>query len=749
MTTRRLIQRYLFLIFSWAFAAAALAQTPTDGDDEGVLPEDSTQMQVGLVDTQIQLITRTYGDSIVLRWAAEDYATWRYLSRVGVDVLRYEVGQMDADTVAHGLRPFTLEQFRQSYPLTDSLAWMAASMLYDKNSTHTTNAKIPGGTLGSYYEIWQEQQMRFAFAVLASEWRRDLADALAMRTVDCGVKHGHTYEYMVRPSEVDTTGHFIIRTAYLRELKNERYTPEPLTTQLHDSLIAEKTVQLWWNRRQFSSYDIERRPVSAHGGKGTTEWQIANDKPFIDMTPNEQGAADSVYTFVDHVPQNGIYEYRLRAHDAFGDLTTPSPIISVNVRDMTPPTAPDITLIVIDRRDDTDLSKGVFATFHFRKDTLEADYVGFYPVYFHEKNTSGQWQRLTDRMLTPADTTCTIDVTGLSTGIVCTAALDTAGNMSFSIAKMLRIEDMKAPEVPTNLKAETDAEAGTITLTWDAPTDEDISSYEVAFANDSTHRFLLVSDERVQECRFVDTVDVTTNQKYIYYKVRAIDYSSNVGDYTPVLRVVRPTLLPPAVAHIDSAWTDDRGVHTVWVVSNEHFAARHCVWRKLEKARDWTLLRVCDADSVTAAGSLLRIDDLPPYNREQRYLYAVESFSYSNISSGMSLALSMAWQGDALFSFPIRLMGEYMEKENETRLVWEVDGVPPYPGEWYYCVYRQGPKDSRPRFLITTEADEQTHSDNLLRPDERATYFVKVKYKDGRESLPSNTISVSRLKIEK
>ena len=76
--------------------------------------EDSTQLQVGIVDTKIHLLSRTYGDSIVLRWAPEDYATWRYVNRVGMDVLRYsEEHPFEADTLASRLRPLTLEQFRQ------------------------------------------------------------------------------------------------------------------------------------------------------------------------------------------------------------------------------------------------------------------------------------------------------------------------------------------------------------------------------------------------------------------------------------------------------------------------------------------------------------------------------------------------------------------------------------------------------------------------------------------------------------
>ena len=65
-------------------ATTAQAQSVTDDlpigtvfNDSLEVVEDSTQLQVGIVDTKIHLLSRTYGDSIVLRWAPEDYATWR------------------------------------------------------------------------------------------------------------------------------------------------------------------------------------------------------------------------------------------------------------------------------------------------------------------------------------------------------------------------------------------------------------------------------------------------------------------------------------------------------------------------------------------------------------------------------------------------------------------------------------------------------------------------------------------------
>ena len=750
-----ILQRYLFLLILLA-SAPLIAQEeqeviPADlpegtvFTDDSLAVEDSTQMQVGIVDTKIHLLSRTYGDSIVLRWAPEDYATWRYVNRVGMDVLRYsEDRPFDADTLAHRLRPFTLEQFRRRYPTTDSLAMMAAGLLYDENRTRPTATKNPPGTLGSLYEIYQEQQMRYAFALLTTEWRRDLAEALAMRLVDKTAKRGKTYEYIVRPSEIDTTGQIIIRTGHIPELKNERYKPEAFTTTLTDSTIAENSVQLTWNRKKYSTFEIERRWVGAKGKTSSTEeWQRVNDKPYIDMSPNEQGLPDTLYTMTDQVPQVGLYDYRLLAHDAFGDLTEPTKPFRVWVRDITPPSPPAITLITIDRRDSTDLSKGVFATFHLRKDTMEADYTGWHLVYYHEKDTEKQWRRLSPQQ-TPADSLLTLDVTGISTGMVAVAASDTANNTSYSIATMLRLEDLKAPGVPRNLRAQGNPLQGTITLDWDAPDDLDIDYYEVAYANDSTHRWVLATEQKLQDTRFVDTIDVTANQKYIYYKVRAIDYSTNEGFYSPVLQVIRPTLIPPVVAHIDSSWVDADGIHMRWITSAEHFVSHHLVWRRLHTDKEWTLLAVCNADSLADYDYELMLHDKPEYSREARYDYAIETISYSGVSSEKSLAYSVRWEGDAVFALPLKLYGEYLEDKQETRLVWEMPQQPPYKGRWYFCIFRQGPDDKAPTFLISAAKDDRIFNDRLLDPGQQASYFIRVKYADGRQSEDSNTVTVER-----
>ena len=244
--------------------------------------------------------------------------------------------------------------------------------------------------------------------------------------------------------------------------------------------------------------------------------------------------------------------------------------------------------------------------------------------------------------------------------------------------------------------------------------------------------------------RFVDTVDVTANQKYIYYKVRAIDYSTNEGFYSPVLQVIRPSLMPPAVAHIDSTWVDDDGIHMRWITSAEHFVSHHLVWRRLHTDKEWTLLRVCNADSLADYDYELTLLDKPEYTREARYDYAIESVNYSGVSSEKSLAYSVRWEGDAVFALPLKLYGEYLSDKEETRLVWEMPQQPPYKGRWYFCIFRQGPDDDAPRFLISAAKEDRAFSDHLLEPGQQASYFIRVKYADGRQSEDSNTVTVKR-----
>lgn len=691
--------------------------------------------------SQIHMLARAYGDSIVLRWAAEDYVSQRYLNRVGVNIYRYDLtDDYKCDTIVYQKKPLSLDEWRAAYPnQNDTLAYTAMSLLYgDTKMTANQTRNFPG-SIGSLMEYYDDQQTHLAFAILLSEWRRDLADGLAMRALDTNVKKGHRYEYILQPAVRDTTMTIIFDAGHISGIVNEKYTPQKFDVEVGDSIVGPYTVRLWWENRKHSSYEIERREVN---GKKKGEWVRVNNKPVMMMPSETYGSDQWDCSYLDIVPKVGEYEYRIFAHDAFGDLTESSPVHRVEVKDLSAVVAPDITLIEIDRQDPNDLTKKVLATIHFHKETMEDDYTGFMPMYYSERITGKQWRSLLKQPLQPTDTICTVDVTGLTTGMIVVCAYDEAGNMSYSLPRMIRIRDLKAPDAPKNFKSEIiDNDLGLVRLSWETDED-DIEYFELAYANDTTHQFMLRSQGKLMAHSFVDTLAVDVNQKYIYYKVRAIDYSTNEGDYTPVLQVLRPSILPPSQAHLDSTWVSPEAVNMRWVCANEAQMKSHRLLRRQENQQKWETVKSWTAEEVKLQNNEIMVSDAPAFDRETRYQYAIESEAV-NGKTAMSLIYSVRFAGKAVFDWPIKLFGEYNKDAKETRLVWECDDNLPFKGQWYFCIWRKGARDERPKFLLSAKKEDRMFTDKLLRPGEQAEYYIFIQYRDGRKSRASNVVKVS------
>lgn len=688
----------------------------------------------------ISLLTRSYGDSVVLRWLAPDYVGWRYLNSVGVTILRQSDDGSETVTLVEALKPTPLEQALSLYPETDSLARMGISMVYNQKKPDLISQKDPTGSAATMFGLYEDQQMQFGFAGLVAEWRADVASHMGLRFVDKTAVQGKKYQYIVMPAETDTTGHVLLTPA-IAEVENTPYRPEPFDITLSDTVIPATTVMLAWPVTKYGSFEIERRQtVSATGSTINSSWQSINAHPYVAMM--EMDSSDTCL-YIDEAPGQGTYEYRILAHDVFGDLTEPSKPHTVTVPDLVPPSPADITGIFLNRKQENALSQPeIQADIHIRKDIIEEDLVGYMPFYRHSRITKGEWWQLLKDRVQPSDTIFTVDVSSLSTGDICIGAYDKAGNVSYSIERLIRIDDIYPPHIPDGLKAETDAENGTITLRWNAVKDLDLNYYEVSFANDSTHSFMMRKGGQVTDTCFIDTMFMEANQKYIYYKVRAVDETGNESQPSQMLQVMRPSNVPPITAHIDSAYTDENGVYMRWVCSDEKQVSRHHVLRRLETEEEWTVLRVCDADSVKAAGDYIEIIDVPPVNAQHEYCYAIESFNTSGISSGPSMQYMTLYRGQLHFDCKLKLLGSYDVTSGETRLVWEVGQQPPYPDDWYFCIYRKEPGKSSPTFFMSADKEELVHIDYVLQPGEQTEYYIYITYPDGRRSQPSNTVTI-------
>ncbi len=734
----------------WALAVPVQAQTYAEYPDSvrlDMLRNDSLLALADsveaipyhpLVRSRINLAARAYGDSIVLRWAPEDYVSWKYLNQTGYNLIR--IGESGLDTLFYARKPLSKEQMLAKYPQSDSIAVMATEMMYSNKRMKYNQTRNMPGSIGAMVEMSEEQNMMFGFAVLFSEWRRDLANDMAMRFVDTNVKKGETYQYILHPTIHPEDSSIIFQPGFIEEIENTKYKPEPFDVQIRDSIVSFYQIDLFWEQGPYSSFEVERRgPSKQEEGLDGMAWERINENPFVpfqkDMPFQEETSLG------DQVKAPGYYEYRIFAHDMFGDLTEASPVHRVKMGDLDPPIPPVVTFINIDRPDEDDPTVNVTAEVHFRKDSLEDDLTGFLPLYYNKQITGEEWKPLMKEPLQRTDTMTVIDVTGLRSGMMVIAAYDTAHNVSYSMPVMLRVEDMRGPAAPSNFFA-FPHEDGRVELHWTAPDDIDIDYYQVVYANDTTHPWLFRNDEGIRDTMYVDSLALDVNQRYIYYKVRAIDFSTNEGDWTDILQVERPTMLKPTVAHLDSAWVDPKGIHMDWITGTDQQMAYHKVFRWKENEKERTLLAICDADSVKALNNVLHIDDTPPYDRKNKYYYAIESFNNSAISSDLSLAYMNYYEGPLVIDIKMTLEGTYDRDSHQTRIAWDLGEVPDY-GPWYICIFRKPQGETNFQFHTSVAAEDRSYSDVLLQKGESAQYYILVQYEDGRRSKNSNVVTIT------
>lgn len=680
----------------------------------------------------ITLTGRAYGDSIVLRWAVPDFPTWSFLTRRGITVLRvsnFETSY-EPDTIATNIKPLTLEQFKAKYPnQADSLAYIAMGSLYGDGDLKPEQTNYEPGTIGAFTELEQDQNMRIMSAFLVSEWRQDLADALALRFVDRNVKKGETYAYIVMPTVPDNVNKFFISPGHFT-VKNEKFKPEPYNIELKDSITEHGKVLLTWNDTIHGSFEIFRRDA------GKKDWLKINQAPYLPPLKFDLDVQDAI--FENTVAELGTYEYAVAAHDAFGDLTQMCKPVKVKFRDTRPPRGPIITKIIIDRPVEGDPSAEIYADIYFYKDTIEDDFVRFVPLYYNERDSLKEWRLLSKKYIAPTDTMVRIDVTKVSTGMMTIAAVDTAENMGYAMPQLLRVEDLKPPKAPQNLRAMTELD-GTILLSWELDDDLDVYYYDVFFANDTTHSFMRVNTDMIKSKSYMDTVSIDANQRYIYYAVRAVDYARNHSDFSDTLQVLRPNPYPPTVAHLDSAWVDDHSINIRWIAGGDEMIKNHHVYRRKQGQSTWEIIATLDGDSIAANGHKIEIHDTPEIDRYNRYEYAVETFTFWNVSSGLTPIYYARMRGQDMIDVDIKLFATYDKKSEEVRLAWEVGKVP-VDAPYFFCIYRKSANDNSYTFVTDAPSHIRSFSDARTRPGETAEYYVSIRFDDGRGGSMSNVV---------
>lgn len=684
---------------------------------------------------KMHVLARPKGDKVLLRWAPSEFAPWYFANRNGYKILRVDYdNESRIDTLVSDLRPMPLEEMKVKFEASDSLAGAAAQMLYGRG-TGVSDAVGESGSDG-IMKVYDEQQTRFAYAMLLSEIRPDLAKAMALMYEDNTARKGGNYMYLVTvnaPDSILPVDHFPV------DIKNVKQKPEEFKPELKDSIgeFGNSVVLTWPMDRRFSTFDIECR---YNGG----EWQKLNKRPFLTLiTFENEEDAENHYEHKDL--KMGKYEYRVCGYDAFGDKSEYCDVLEVELKDIVGPGAPMIRIFKLENTPDST----VYANVYWKKSVFEPDFVG-YDVYIYNSMVDSLWVKINgDRQIAPTDTVFRFKMPHVSTTLVTVAAVDTAGNYSPSEPQQIHISDLVPPTPPKNLKAVV-SPGGSVMITWSPSPEKDTYKYQLYSSNSLAEPFIGMANKLVSDTVVFDTIAVKgTNQRFKFYRVRAFDHSGNESDFSEVLRVTRKNYKRPESPRIDSLKVTDDHVYMTWFPSPEDDIERYFVYRRERGEEISTLIKTVAWDSLE--NNRIVVVDVPEPDTRKRYQYYVESVNTTGVGSLPSQEVSVTFTGSMILPVKISLNAVYRNDSKRIDLAWDMYGLTDkmITNGAYLCLYRMIDGEEFFRSIESMKTGTMTTYDRRVPAGKTVEYKMRVMSRDGKHSLYSNTVKLTVPEPEK
>ena len=709
--------------------------------------EEFQQSQMSEADTNVEedyysgnpmydftVVARSYGDSIVLRWAPHNAGIWLLANHYGWNIYREKTESelSEDDTVftiklnPEPIRPLSLEEMKQKYDSTHIYVGAAAQALYGPSYF---NPKEADGMENYIFRRDQEQTQRQAMALLAAEGHPDAADALGLRFVDKNVKKGEFYTYIIEcliPEDVAPVSSQVFDIACQPFVRNDLQ----LVPEIHFVQNTPYTAFIFWGKNQLSGYYVER---SEDNGRN---WTPLNDAPIYghDPTPEDfEVFGEEVGNFmvghvgfIDSLEVNKKYVYRVRAFDAFGDYAPFRKSETFEMEDLIPPTIPILDFIIPE--------DNKTCTLNWYMDKEDEDLKGF--VVTFSNDPSGPWDRVTDVLPTKTRQWVDKNAHDRSRGYYRIFALDNSGNVSYSLSQCNNIEDDMPPSPPQGLAGVVDT-SGLVLLQWRANPERDIFGYRVFFANQMDHDFIQRTSQRTEDTLFIDSVERNTLTKYIYYYVVAEDNSHNFSKPSDTLAVPIPDIIPPGVAVLKDYTQTDESVTFTWIQSTSNDVAYYYIYRKKDNEKQWKHVRIITPDQLDSNAYIVFTDYPEPSS--VNYNYCIEVFDRGRLSSGKTGQTTVRFRGAATVEIPLTLKASLNKAKTCTKLefTYEYESKNDYYGVIYKSV------NDEPAYACASfKRGETSYLDCNVKPDQKITYHIQMFLGKGKRSQKSQTATV-------
>lgn len=606
---------------------------------------------------KIQLKGIFTGDSVILRWAPDTPEGWIIGMKNGYMVERLEIDKNHEPVskwktlTSQPLKPFSIKKWKSIFKkdTSDIYGMMAAESLYGKYQGR--GQEIKPKSAGEIILEAQDFEERFLICLISADLSALGAKGMAWRWCDKTAKKGKIYIYNVYCQQKDIN-EVSLESSAVEINTAKSYNPVPIITKFEEK---ERQVDILLDReyhqKLFTAFYFEK---SIDGGK---TFMKMNRAPYFNPLADQNGIGNKDYiVFVDTLQQN--YQpalYRVRAVSPFAILSPYSDTIKAMGRDKTPPPAPDSIKAKM-------LKNGTMEIKWIINKPVD-DLNGF--LIGRSKKPYKNFDLLFDDPL-PADTRYFIDKNPntLSPNYYSLFTIDTAGNASMAKAVYGEYVDSIPPNPPLGLQGSIDSN-GIVSLKWNMGQEEDLLGYHVYFANDSTHYWNNVSNNVVQDTVFSDSITLRSLTEKIYYRITALDYNYNVSDFSGILELKKPDLIPPAAPILVKWKNTENSIKLIYHKSHSEDVEYYKLLRK-NKTGIWDTIHTYYANNIP---DTLFDNKLRPYTY---YNYALIAVDDAGNESGIAYVLTVKTKAvmpkGKILSFDIK------NDEKNVRISWEYKG---------------------------------------------------------------------------
>ena len=669
---------------------------------------------------KVEVIAKTYLDSIVVRWAPNQARVWQYGNRYGYVIERATLAKGDQYTLTNPptvtltpdpIKPRPLSEW-EPIAMQDKYAAIAAQAIYGESFEIVD----PSNSMASFVNRAKETENRFSFSLFAADQSVAAAQLHGLRFVDRNVRADEKYRYRVRvalPPSVNDT----IETGFIFLAASDTMSiPAPQQVEIN---FGDRVAQLSWNKRYyeriFTSYLIER---TDNLSKGFTRLE---QPPLINPTENRNQSVERMYSTDSLADNTTVYYYRVRGVTAFGEIGPPSDTVSGYGIPAGLPVTPAITKYAL-------LPTGPVHLQWELDDTYNEQLQGFHLL--RSDRADGRTDTLTTRLLPATDRSFT-DTHPLPVNYYQIVAVDQAGRTYASFPTLVQLEDSLPPAPPAALTGSIDT-SGVVTLTWQANTEPDLSGYRVLMSNSPDGSFVQVSDALVTDSVYTETTAVKTLTRYIYYRVLAVDHHYNRSAASKTLRLERPDVVPPVAPVFRLAESQDSAVYLTWHPSASDDVAQHVLYRRTLSHPQWTTLATFD--STLTVSAFQDTSAVPG----RTYEYTLVAVDRTGLESTLAPTVQVAH-----IDYGIReAVTEFYSKVDRTAKQVELAWSYPTAKVERYLLFRQAAGQPL-RLLKSVPGSRSTFQDRQLTVNTAYTYRIQAIYRDGGQSELSEGLMVN------